>query len=74
MNMYKIILGFKNGFVGFDYCIKFVNFIWFVNIERLIEIYIRFLVKYCGEFVYIIFWIYGMIINFFYINNSFIKL
>lgn len=45
MNMYKIILGFKNGFNGFNYCIKFVYFIWFVNVERLIEIFIRFLVK-----------------------------
>jgi ribosomal protein S2 len=74
MNMYKTILGFKNGFNGFNYCIKFAHPIWFVNVERSTEIFIRSSAKQCGEFAYTTFWIHGMITNFPYINNSIGKL
>lgn len=74
INLYKTILGFKNGYVGFDKCCKFGNPIWFINLDRSVEIYVNFTAKQCGEFAYTTYWIHGMISNWAYIANTICKL
>jgi small subunit ribosomal protein S2 len=64
INLYKTLWNLRNGFLGLDFCVKYGNPVWFINIERSTEIYIRSSAKTCGEFSYTTFWIHGMISNY----------
>lgn len=74
INLHKTILGLKNGFVGFDYSCKFGLPVWFINLDRSVEIYVNFSARKCGEFAYTTYWIHGMISNWFCIANFIRKL
>lgn len=63
INLYKTILGFKNGRLGFDYCVRVGSPIWFLNLNKAFEIYICESALKCGEFAYTTYWIHGMISN-----------
>lgn len=64
INLYKTLWNIRNGFVGIDNSVRYGNPVWFVNIERSTEVYIRSSAKTCGEFSYTTYWIHGMISNY----------
>jgi ribosomal protein S2 len=64
INLYKTILGLKNGNLGYDYCSKIGAPVWFINLNRAFEIYVNDSALRCGEFAYTTYWIHGMISNY----------
>lgn len=70
INLYKTILGFKNGYVGHDYCCKVGSPIWFLNLNRAYDIYTNESALKCGEFAYSTYWIHGMISNWLHISDQ----
>lgn len=74
INMYKTLLGFRNGFLGYDFCCKVGLPVWFLNLNRAFEVYVNDAALRCGEFSYATYWIHGMISNYNVIANTMVKL
>lgn len=70
INLYKTILGFKNGNVGYDYCCKVGAPVWFLNLNKAFEIYVNESALKCGEFAYTTYWIHGMISNWLFLADQ----
>lgn len=74
INLYKTLWNIRNGFVGVNYSVRFGHPVWFINIEKSTEVYIKSSAKICGEFSYTTFWIHGMISNYIIMLLSLAKL
>lgn len=70
INLYKTILGFKNGNVGYDYCTRSGSPIWFLNLNKAYDIYTNESALKCGEFAYSTYWIHGMISNWLFLADQ----
>lgn len=70
INLYKTILGFRNGYLGYDYCTKSGSPVWFLNLNKAFDIYTNESALRCGEFAYSTYWIHGMISNWLYLSDQ----
>jgi ribosomal protein S2 len=70
INLYKTILGFKNGNLGYDYCTKVGSPIWFLNLNKAYDIYTNEAALRCGEYAYSTYWIHGMISNWLFLADQ----
>ena len=74
INLFKTVLSFKNGYVGINSACRFSGPIWFINLDRAVELYVNYAARLCGEFCYSTYWIHGLISNWISLANTFRKL
>jgi len=74
LNMYKTLLGIREGYRGFDYSAKYGLPIWFINLDKGAEIYIAYAARTCGELSFSKHWIHGLVTNFYGVSAHFKRL
>ncbi len=74
INLFKTIWLLKNGYTALTAAINLLGPIWFINLNKNIELFTKYAAKQAGEFSYTCFWIHGMISNWITFGTTFHKL
>lgn len=73
INLFKTIWLIKNGYTALTASVRTLGPIWFINLNKNIELFTIFAAKQAGEFSYTCHWMHGMISNWITFGTTFQK-